>query len=36
MTRCNRMSLQEKHFPDSPQTKVPLAINLALITESAE
>lgn len=28
--------LAEKYFPDRPETKVPLAINLALITESAE
>jgi ADP-ribosylglycohydrolase len=28
--------LAEEYFPDRPQTKVPLAINLALITESAE
>jgi ADP-ribosylglycohydrolase len=28
--------LAEKFFPDRPETKVPLAINLALITESAE
>ncbi|MBZ5492727.1 MAG: ADP-ribosylglycohydrolase family protein [Acidobacteriia bacterium] len=28
--------LAEKFFPDGPGTKVPLAINLALITESAE
>lgn len=28
--------LAEKYFPDKPETKVPLAINLALITESAE
>lgn len=28
--------LAEKYFPDRPQTKVPLAINLALITRSAE
>ncbi|HEX2712160.1 MAG TPA: ADP-ribosylglycohydrolase family protein [Candidatus Acidoferrales bacterium] len=28
--------LAEKYFPDRPQTKVPLALNLALITESAE
>jgi ADP-ribosylglycohydrolase len=28
--------LAEKYFPDTPQTKVPLAINLALITASAE
>jgi ADP-ribosylglycohydrolase len=28
--------LAEKYFPNKPETKVPLAINLALITESAE
>jgi ADP-ribosylglycohydrolase len=28
--------LAEKYFPNKPATKVPLAINLALITESAE
>jgi len=28
--------LAEKYFPDRPETKVPLAINLALITGSAE
>jgi len=29
-------ALAEKYFPDRPETKVPLAINLALITASAE
>ena len=28
--------LAEKYFPNRPETKVPLAINLALLTESAE
>ena len=28
--------LAEKYFPDKPETKVPLAINLALLTESAQ
>lgn len=28
--------LAEKYFPDKPETKVPLAITLALLTESAE
>ena len=28
--------LAEKYFPDKTETKVPLAINLALLTESAE
>jgi ADP-ribosylglycohydrolase len=28
--------IAENYFPDSPETKVPLAISLALITESAE
>lgn len=28
--------LAEKYFPNKPETKVPLAINLALLTESAE
>ena len=29
-------NLVEKYFPDKPETIVPLAISLALITESAE
>ena len=29
-------ALREKYFPDRPETKAPLAINLALITGSAE
>ena len=28
--------LAEKYFPNEPETKVPLAINLALLTKSAE
>lgn len=28
--------LAEKYFPNKPETKIPLAINLALVTESAE
>jgi hypothetical protein len=28
--------LAEKYFPNKPETKVPLAINLALLTESVE
>jgi len=28
--------LAEKYFPDNPETKVPLAINLALLTESCQ
>jgi hypothetical protein len=28
--------IAETHFPDRPETKVPLAISLALITKSAE
>ena len=29
-------NLADTYFPDSPQTKVPLAINLAILTESSE
>jgi ADP-ribosylglycohydrolase len=28
--------LADKYFPDKPETKIPLAINLALLTESSE
>jgi ADP-ribosylglycohydrolase len=34
--RLTAGELAQKYFPDRPETKVPLAINLALITESAE
>jgi ADP-ribosylglycohydrolase len=29
-------NLADKYFPDKPETKVPLAMNLALLTESSE
>jgi ADP-ribosylglycohydrolase len=34
--KLTAQELAEHYFPDSPQTKVPLAISLALITQSAE